>query len=70
MARIPERPPEPEPLLLEPREAARMLRISERTLSTFTANGTLPVTRIGRSVRYSPDALREWIARQMEGTNG
>lgn len=62
-----ERQPEPEPLLLEPREAARMLRISERTLATFTANGTLPVTRIGRSVRYSPTALRLWIARQQGG---
>ena len=62
-----ERPTEPEPLLLEPREAARMLRISERTLSTYTRNGTLPVVRIGRSVRFSPEALRRWIAAQMEG---
>jgi excisionase family DNA binding protein len=61
------RPVEPEPLLLEPREAARMLRISERTLNTYTMNGTLPVTRIGRSVRYSPDALRAWIAKQEGG---
>lgn len=65
------RHPDPEPLLMEPREAARMLRISERTLNHYTATGLLPVVRIGRSVRYSPTALRAWIARQMEGpSNG
>lgn len=54
-------------LLLNPPEAARALKLSERTLSHFTANGTIPCVRIGRSVRYSPDALRSWIAQQMEG---
>lgn len=53
-------------LLLSPPEAARALKLSERTLSHFTANGTIPCIRIGRSVRYSPDALRAWIAAQME----
>jgi excisionase family DNA binding protein len=48
-------------LLLNSRQAAKALGISERTLATYTKSGLLPVVRIGRSVRYSPDDLREWI---------
>jgi excisionase family DNA binding protein len=50
------------PLLLTPREAATALAISERTLWTLTKSGALPAVRLGRSVRYSVDALREHIA--------
>lgn len=48
-------------LLLSPRETAKMLSICEKTLWTLTKNGQIPVVRIGRSVRYSMDDLREWI---------
>jgi excisionase family DNA binding protein len=54
------------PLLVSPRQAARMLAISERTLATYTKSGILPVVRLGHSVRYSPDDLREWIKRTTE----
>ena len=50
-----------EPLLLNSRQAAKTLGISERTLATYTKSGLLPVVRIGHSVRYSPEALRRWI---------
>lgn len=54
---------EPQPkLLLTPREAAKMLSISERTLWTLTKNGILRVKRIGRAVRYSLTVLTEYVA--------
>ena len=49
--------------------AASLLGISERTLWSLTKNGTVPVIRIGRSVRYSVAALELWIAGQTEGGN-
>ena len=53
-------------LLLNPRDAAKALGISERSLATYTKSGLLPVVRIGCSVRYSVEALREWIGRATE----
>jgi len=53
---------EPAKLLLTATEAARVLSVSPRTLWSMTASGELPVVRVRRSVRYSVDALREWIA--------
>jgi excisionase family DNA binding protein len=58
--------PEIPVLLLTPRQAAKALGISERTLATYTKSGLLPVVRIGHSVRYSPDDLRDWIKRATE----
>ncbi|MHC4520305.1 MAG: helix-turn-helix domain-containing protein [Planctomycetota bacterium] len=57
-----------EPLLLSPREAARALRISERTLFSLTKNGDVPCVRIGRLVRYAPSALQDWIERNSQKT--
>jgi excisionase family DNA binding protein len=52
----------PQKLLVTAREAAAALSISERTLWTLTQSGDIPVVRLGRSVRYSVEALREHIA--------
>lgn len=49
-------------LLLTPREAAAALSISERSLWGLTNQGLLRCVRIGRSVRYAVDDLREFIA--------
>jgi predicted DNA-binding transcriptional regulator AlpA len=60
-------------LLLTPPEAARALSISPRTLWAITApRGDLPCVRLaGRSVRYSVDAIRAWIAdQQVAGAPG
>ena len=53
-----------ERLLLRPKEAARALGVSERTLWGLT---DLTRIRIGRSVRYSVDDLRAWIAGKKSG---
>lgn len=51
-------------LLVDSRGAAKALAVSPRTLWGLTASGELPAVRIGRSVRYSVDTLRAYIARQ------
>ena len=51
-------------LLLRPPEAAAALGISARALWSETRIGRIPAIRIGKSVRYSPDALRAWIESQ------
>jgi len=57
-----------EPLLVTPREAAVLLRLSDRTLWTLTRAGEIPAIRIGRSVRYDPHDLAKWIASKKQGT--
>ncbi|MEX1090138.1 MAG: helix-turn-helix domain-containing protein [Phycisphaeraceae bacterium] len=52
--------PQATPLLVDPREAARLLGISPRLLWTMTARGDVPCVRAGRLVRYRPETLREW----------
>ncbi len=57
------------PLLLTARDAAKALAISERTLwASSVPRGPIPVTRLPgvRSIRYSVDALREWVASQQQ----
>lgn len=55
-------PQPPEPLLLNARDAAKTLAISERTLHTLSKAGDIPVIRFGRTVRFSLADLRQWIA--------
>ncbi len=54
-------------LLLSPREAARALGISERTLWTITQSREVPSLRIGRLVKYRPEALAAWLAEKEKG---
>ena len=60
--------PVAEILLVSPREAARVLNISERSLHTWTKAGMIPVVRIGKSVRYSLDSLKEFIEKAEKGS--
>ena len=59
-------------LLLTPREAARALSVSERTLWSITVpRGDLPCVRLaGRTVRYDVEALRRFLAERGERGNG
>ena len=53
----------PERLLLNVREVAELLGISERTVWKMASCHELPAPlRIGRSQRWSKKALEEWIA--------
>jgi len=40
------------PLLVDRKECARLLGVSERTVFAMTAAGRIPVVRMGRAVRY------------------
>lgn len=48
------------------RDVAKFTKLSERTIFTLTADGTIPAIRLGRSVRYRPAAVMEAL-RKLEG---
>lgn len=56
-------------LLVDSREAARLMAVSPRKLwsMTFEETPNLPHVRCGRLVRYSLDDLRQYIDLQREG---
>ena len=49
-----------EPILVNAREAARLLGISERSLWTLTKRGEVPHVRIGARLLYRPASLTTW----------
>jgi excisionase family DNA binding protein len=53
-------------LLLRPVEAAEAIGIGRSKVYELLASGELPSIRIGGSVRVPVDALRAWIAQQLE----
>ncbi len=48
-------------ILLRAEEVASALSIGRSKAYEMIASGELPVVRIGRSVRGSAEALREWV---------
>ena len=55
--------PELQPLAVSARQLAAMLDLSLRTIRTMDAAGKLPRgIRFGRSVRWSYEELRDWVA--------
>jgi excisionase family DNA binding protein len=54
-------------LLLNSREAAAVLSISQRKLWSMTKSGQIPCVKIGHSTRYPTEELKGWIAAQMQG---
>jgi excisionase family DNA binding protein len=59
-----------ENLALRPREAAKALGVSERSLWEWTHRGDVPHVRIGRTIMYPVDALRAWLNRQAGTAKG
>lgn len=57
-----------EPLAYRPREAAKVLGISERTLWQLTHDGKIPCVRLGtgkrRAVLYPVAELQAWLTRE------
>ena len=52
-----------EPILLPAGAAARLLGISERHFYKLHSSGRVPKPiRLGRSVRWRADELRDWVA--------
>ena len=55
------------PLLLRPKDAAKLLAISTRKLWGLTASHQIEVVRIDRSVRYSVESLNRFIESRKSG---
>jgi excisionase family DNA binding protein len=55
------------PVLLDYRQAAKALRIGQRTLADLVAKGEIPVVRIRGRVLFCPDTLAAW-AKSHEGS--
>ena len=51
-------------LALRPREAAKALSVSTRTLWGWTRVGLVPHVRVGKAVLYPTDLLQEWLRQQ------
>ena len=72
---VPKAPPATEEtappcLAMRPRDAAKALGISERTLWQYTKpRGPIPPVRIGGRVLYDPCDLTAWIDAQKEVAN-
>ncbi len=53
-----------EHLLLDTKQVAELLGIGERTLWAWSRSGIAPrPIKIGRTVRFSADEIREWVAK-------
>ncbi len=58
-----QKPPEDMGLLIDTKQAAKLLKVSERTLWGMWNSGEMPKPiRIGRAVRWSYAELRAWVA--------
>jgi excisionase family DNA binding protein len=53
------------PILVDSREAARLLSISPRKLWDLTSHGEIPSLKFGRCVRYRVSDLNDWAAAQV-----
>jgi excisionase family DNA binding protein len=67
-------PPTLFPLALRPREAARMLGVSPRTLWEWTRAGIVQCVRVGtgkrKTVLYDVRTLQAWLTRQSAQAKG
>jgi excisionase family DNA binding protein len=53
------------PMLVDIKAAAELLGVSDRTVWSLIQRGEgPPLIRLGRSVRFSVESLREWVSRQ------
>ncbi|MDI6450524.1 helix-turn-helix domain-containing protein [Anaerobaca lacustris] len=52
-----------EPILLNTRQTARLLNISERTVFALVKNGDIPFVKIGRCLRFSMSDLEAFVER-------
>jgi excisionase family DNA binding protein len=54
----------PQHLALRPRQAAKVLGISERKLWSLKAAGEIPFIQLGRATLYPVAALKRWLDEQ------
>lgn len=59
--------PAPEPLLVKPLEAARLIGVGKNVLYQLLAQGEIRSIKLGHSRLVPVTELRRWIAEQLEG---
>jgi excisionase family DNA binding protein len=52
----------PLPILLDQRELAEHLGITERHVRRLVAERRIPFVKVGRFVRFDPDSVSSWLA--------
>lgn len=55
------------PQLLDSPTLARLLGTSERHLRRLVGERRIPFVRVGRFIRFEPDAISKWLAEQATG---
>jgi excisionase family DNA binding protein len=55
------------PQLLTLTEVATLLKLNERTIRRMISTRRLPCVRIGRQLRFDPEALSRWLQAREEG---
>ena len=55
-----------EKILYKPAEVGEAIGVSRARAYELIATGTIPSIKIGSSIRVPADALRRWIAQQLE----
>jgi excisionase family DNA binding protein len=57
-----------QPVYLTPAQVAELLQVNERTVLRWAQqDASMPVTRIGRVVRFERGLLLRWLARKAQG---
>ena len=50
--------------LLHAAELAKLLNISPKTVYAYVSKGLIPFIKIQSNVRFSPQAIRQWLQRK------
>ncbi len=58
------------PIFLTVSEAAKLLRITTRSIYQMVAESRIPYRRVGRAVRFEQTELMEWTKAQANGQSG
>jgi excisionase family DNA binding protein len=61
---------QPAPIFLTVSEAARLLRITTRSIYQMVAESRIPYRRVGRAVRFEQTELMEWTKAHANGQTG
>jgi excisionase family DNA binding protein len=59
-------PSEPRPIAVRPKQAAKLLSLSERKLRELCATGELPSLRVGSARLIAYSALTAWLNERAE----
>lgn len=57
-----------QPLLINVKQAAKLLSVSERKVHDLRIHEGLPCVKLGRSLRFRVDQLKEWLDRKGLGS--